>query len=188
MRFFPVARQTGPPLLKRQIASRESRARVCAIAAFLAIGTVLASCQTMKPMMVAALPPPPLPPPGVVMAPPPPRAAGAFAHGAAHLPPAQHAPGRGSARVALLPLSALRRKSRNPRVAEALERAAELAVFDSKSADILLMPRDDGGTPEKRPPPPRPRPSMTGPRSSSARSSPNRSPRLRRSRGPAMCR
>src|SRR5205085_7006509 len=33
-------------------------------------------------------------------------------------------------------------------VAQALEQAAELAVFDAKSPAILLMPRDDGGTPE----------------------------------------
>ena len=52
------------------------------------------------------------------------------------------------ARVALLlPLSSPSAQTRA--LAEALEKAAELAVFDSKSADILLMPRDDGGTPEK---------------------------------------
>ena len=52
------------------------------------------------------------------------------------------------ARVALLlPLSSPSAETRA--LAEALERAAELAVFDSKRSDILLMPRDDGGTPEK---------------------------------------
>jgi ABC-type branched-subunit amino acid transport system substrate-binding protein len=52
------------------------------------------------------------------------------------------------ARVALLlPLSSPSAQTRA--LAEALEKAAELAVFDSKSADILLMPRDDGGTPQK---------------------------------------
>ena len=52
------------------------------------------------------------------------------------------------ARVALLlPLSSPSAETRG--VAEALERAAELAIFDSKANDILLMPRDDGGTPEK---------------------------------------
>src|SRR6185312_2842605 len=30
-----------------------------------------------------------------------------------------------------------------------LEKAAELAIFDSKIPNILLMPRDDGGTPQK---------------------------------------
>jgi ABC-type branched-subunit amino acid transport system substrate-binding protein len=51
------------------------------------------------------------------------------------------------ARVAvLLPLS-----SSSPEavaVAQALEHSAELAVFDAKNPSILLMPRDDGGTPE----------------------------------------
>ena len=52
------------------------------------------------------------------------------------------------ARVALLlPLTGGTAESRA--IAQALERAAELAVFDAKSNDILLMPRDDGGTPEK---------------------------------------
>src|SRR6266481_5495888 len=42
----------------------ESRARVCAIALVLAIGTVLAGCQTMmRPAVLAAPPPPPPPPP-----------------------------------------------------------------------------------------------------------------------------
>jgi ABC-type branched-subunit amino acid transport system substrate-binding protein len=51
-------------------------------------------------------------------------------------------------RVALLlPLSSPLPENRA--VAEALENAAELAVFDAKSSDILLMPRDDGGTPEQ---------------------------------------
>ena len=52
------------------------------------------------------------------------------------------------ARVALLlPLSSP--SAENRAVAQALERAAELAVFDAKGSTILLMPRDDGGTPEK---------------------------------------
>lgn len=52
------------------------------------------------------------------------------------------------ARVALLlPLSSP--SADNRAVAESLEHAAELAVFDAKSPRILLMPRDDGGTPEK---------------------------------------
>jgi ABC-type branched-subunit amino acid transport system substrate-binding protein len=52
------------------------------------------------------------------------------------------------ARVALLlPLSGGSAETR--RVAEALEKAAEMSVFDAKSTEILLMPRDDGGTPEK---------------------------------------
>ena len=52
------------------------------------------------------------------------------------------------ARVALLlPLSSP--SEGNRAVAEALEHAAELAIFDAKNPRILLMPRDDGGTPEK---------------------------------------
>jgi ABC-type branched-subunit amino acid transport system substrate-binding protein len=52
------------------------------------------------------------------------------------------------ARVALLlPFSSPSADARN--IAEALERAAELALFDSGNKAILLMPRDDGGTPDK---------------------------------------
>ena len=52
------------------------------------------------------------------------------------------------ARVALLlPLTGGTAETRA--IAEALERAAELAVFDARNTEILLMPRDDGGTPEK---------------------------------------
>jgi ABC-type branched-subunit amino acid transport system substrate-binding protein len=52
------------------------------------------------------------------------------------------------ARVALLlPFSSPSAQTRA--LAESLEKAAELAILDSKSRDILLMPRDDGGTPEK---------------------------------------
>ena len=52
------------------------------------------------------------------------------------------------ARVALLlPLSSP--SAENRALAQALEKAAELAVFDARSGDVLLMPRDDGGTPEK---------------------------------------
>jgi ABC-type branched-subunit amino acid transport system substrate-binding protein len=52
------------------------------------------------------------------------------------------------ARVALLlPFSSGNADVRN--LADALQKAAELAVFDSGNRDILLMPRDDGGTPER---------------------------------------
>jgi ABC-type branched-subunit amino acid transport system substrate-binding protein len=52
------------------------------------------------------------------------------------------------ARVALLlPFSGGSAETRA--IAEALEHAAEMAVLDSKNTDILLMPRDDGATPEK---------------------------------------
>ncbi|HXJ00576.1 MAG TPA: penicillin-binding protein activator, partial [Micropepsaceae bacterium] len=113
-----------------------------------AIATVLAGCQTMKPMAKAAPPPPPPPPQMMAMAPPP-----------APPPPSRmeqpnfyrlrNSPsGVVPARVTLLlPLSGGTAETRS--VAQALEKAAEMAVFDSKSSDILLMPRDDGGTPEK---------------------------------------
>jgi len=52
------------------------------------------------------------------------------------------------ARVALLlPLTSPSADTRA--LAEALEKSAEMAVFESRRNDILLMPRDDGGTPEK---------------------------------------
>jgi branched-chain amino acid transport system substrate-binding protein len=125
----------------------ESRRQVCAIALSLTIGAVVAGCQTMAP--IAALPPPPPPPPPVFMAAPPPPPP----------PPSRMelpnfyrlrntAAGVTPARVALLlPLTGGTAETRA--IAEGLERAAELAVFDAKNSDILLMPRDDGGTPEK---------------------------------------
>src|SRR5882757_10779527 len=125
----------------------ESRARVCAIAFVLAIGTLLASCQTpMRPLVLAAPPPPP--PPPLVFAPPPPPPPPARMDQPNFYRLRNTAAGVIPVRVALLlPLSSPSADVRG--VAEALERAAELAVFDSKATDILLMPRDDGGTPEK---------------------------------------
>ncbi|HYM18793.1 MAG TPA: penicillin-binding protein activator [Micropepsaceae bacterium] len=81
------------------------------------------------------LPPPPPPPPGRM-----------------ELPNYYRLPGTPTgkvpARVALLlPFSSPQADVRA--IAQALERAAELALLDAKNADILLMPRDDGGTPEK---------------------------------------
>ena len=125
----------------------ESRARVCAIAAVLAIGTILASCQTMMRPAVLAAPPPP-PPAPLILAPPPPPPPPARPDQPNFYRLRNTPAGVTPARVALLlPLSSPSAETRA--VAEALERAAELAVFDSKANDILLMPRDDGGTPEK---------------------------------------
>ena len=125
-----------------------SRLRVCAIACVVAIGTVLAGCQTMKPMMVAAPPPPPAPPQMVMAAPPPPPPPPSRMEQPNFYRLRNSPSGVVPARVALLlPLSGGTAETRS--VAEALEKAAEMAVFDSKNTDILLMPRDDGGTPEK---------------------------------------
>jgi len=144
--FSGGAPQAATPAEPR-IRMPESRARVCAIALVLAIGTALASCQTMvRPAVLAA---PPLPPPApLILAPPPPPPPPARMDQPNFYRLRNTAAGVIPARVALLlPLSSPSAETRG--VAEALERAAELAVFDSKATDILLMPRDDGGTPEK---------------------------------------
>ena len=130
------------------IDKRESRLRVCAIAAALAIGLGLGACETMPPAAPAPPPPPSAPPPSVsaplVTAPPPPSRVERPNYYRLRNTPAGVVP----ARVALLlPLSSPSAETRA--VAEALEKAAELAVFDSKNRGILLMPRDDGGTPER---------------------------------------
>lgn len=121
----------------------ESVKRVCAIALLLASGLVLAACQT--PMMQAAPPPPPraldAPPPP----PPAPRVLRSDQPGYYRL---RNTPsGEVPVRVALLlPFSSMSQEVRN--LAEALERAAELALFDSGNRSIILMPRDDGSTPD----------------------------------------
>ena len=126
---------------------RESRARVCAIALVLAIGAGLAGCVT-KPPMMAAPPPPAPPPPPVAMAPPPPPPPPSRTEQPNYYRLRNTASGTVPARVALLlPLSSPSANIRG--LAAALEKAAEMAVFDSKNTEILLMPRDDGGTPEK---------------------------------------
>jgi branched-chain amino acid transport system substrate-binding protein len=119
----------------------ESRVRVCAIGLLVAIGAGLAGCATPPP------PPPPPPKPMVFVPPPPPP------------PPSRRElptyyrlrgepTGKVPARVALLlPFSSPSAQTRA--LAEALEKAAELAIFDSKNADILLMPRDEGASPER---------------------------------------
>jgi branched-chain amino acid transport system substrate-binding protein len=127
---------------------RDSRqARVCAIACAVTIGMVVAGCQTMKPMAAPPAPPPP-PPMRMVMAPPPPPPPPSRIEQPNYYRLRNSHAGVVPARVALLlPLSGGTAETRA--VAEALEKAAEMAVFDSKNNDILLMPRDDGGTPAK---------------------------------------
>ncbi|HYK79601.1 MAG TPA: penicillin-binding protein activator [Micropepsaceae bacterium] len=100
----------------------------------------------MRPAVLAAPPPPP--PAPLILAPPPPPPPPARPDQPNFYRLRNTPAGVTPARVALLlPLSSPSAETRA--VAEALERAAELAVFDSKANDILLMPRDDGGTPEK---------------------------------------
>jgi branched-chain amino acid transport system substrate-binding protein len=106
----------------------------------LVMGLALSACVTA--------PPPPPPPPPVVEAPPPPQ----------FMPPPRsdqpnyfrlrNTPaGETPIRVALLlPFSNPSPETRA--LAEAMQRSAELALFDSGNSNIILMPRDDGGSPE----------------------------------------
>jgi ABC-type branched-subunit amino acid transport system substrate-binding protein len=145
--FFSGGAPNPAHPLNAKLYARESRPRVCAIAWVVAIGVALCGCQTMKPKMLIAEPPP-APPPRMVMAPPPPPQPPSRTDQPNFYRLRNSPSGTVPARVALLlPLSGGTADTR--RVAEALEKAAEMAVFDSKNTDILLMPRDDGGTPEK---------------------------------------
>ena len=104
----------------------------------LVMGLALSACVTA----------PPPPPPPVVEAPPPPQ----------FMPPPRsdqpnyfrlrNTPaGETPIRVALLlPFSNPSPETRA--LAEAMQRSAELALFDSGNSNIILMPRDDGGSPE----------------------------------------
>jgi ABC-type branched-subunit amino acid transport system substrate-binding protein len=133
-----------------RLATPKAVVRIGAIALTLTVAVELTACQTRRP------PPPPPPPPaplGQVYVPPPPPP-----------PPPVMEPSRMEqpnyyrlrntsrdtvpARVALLlPFSSTSAEVRG--LADALQKAAELALFDSGTRDILLMPRDDGGTPER---------------------------------------
>jgi ABC-type branched-subunit amino acid transport system substrate-binding protein len=66
-------------------------------------------------------------------------------HGFVRLP--GMAPNHTPVRVALL-LPMAEGAAETRAVANSIERAAELALFDSGNSDIVLMPRDDGGAPE----------------------------------------
>src|SRR6185437_15000159 len=139
------APRTAAPAEPR-IPRRESRWGVCAIAFLLAIGGGLAGCEPMKPVVAALPPPPPVPP--RVFAPPPAPAVPSRVEQPNFYRLRNTPSGVAPARVALLlPLSSPSADTRA--LAEALEKAAELAIFDSKIPNILLMPRDDGGTPQK---------------------------------------
>lgn len=110
-------------------------ARVWAIAALVAIGVVAAGCQTA----------PPPPPPRVVT------------HQPRALPPRSDQPGyyrlphtsidKTPVRVALL-LPFTNPSTDTRALADAMEKAAELAMFESGNSDIIIMPRDEGGSPE----------------------------------------
>jgi ABC-type branched-subunit amino acid transport system substrate-binding protein len=116
-----------------------SRVKWRAYIAALVMGVALSGCVT----------PPPPPPPPVAEAPPPPEL----------LPPPRFdrpdyfrlrntAEDRTPVRVALLlPFSNPSPETRG--LANAMLRAAEMALFDSDNRDLLLMPRDDGGSPER---------------------------------------
>jgi ABC-type branched-subunit amino acid transport system substrate-binding protein len=117
-------------------------AKVSALAVMLAAGGGLAGCQTAMTMP----PPPPQrqafqPPPAPPLPPPREEQPNFFRLRNA---PHEATPARV---VLLLPFSSPSAETRG--LADALEKAAELALFDSKNANILLMPRDDGGSPEK---------------------------------------
>jgi ABC-type branched-subunit amino acid transport system substrate-binding protein len=119
-----------------------AKAKRVAAVMVVAITTGLAGCQTALTM-------PPPPPqrqafqPPQAMALPPPREEQPNFFRLRNTPR-----GVTPARVALLlPFSSPSAETRG--LADALEKAAELALFDSKNANILLMPRDDGGSPEK---------------------------------------
>jgi len=117
-------------------ANPESGLSVWAIAALVAIGALASACQTSGP---PAAPRHPVAPP----------------REARTLPQRSDQPNyyrlRHTAgtpvRVAiLLPLSNPSAETRA--LADALEKAAELALFESGNGNIIIMPRDDGGSPE----------------------------------------
>ena len=118
----------------------ESIARVCAFLVTLAIGPLLVACQTPAPPP----PPPIIQPPRVVEAPRPPPRIDQPNYFRLRNTPRDVTP----VRVAmLLPFNSPSADTRA--VAEALEHAAELALFDSGNETVILMPRDDGGTPQR---------------------------------------
>ena len=114
----------------------ESTARVCAIAFAVAIGLSLSACQTAK------MAPPPPPPPIVMAPPPPPPPPPPIRSDQPSYYRLRNTPaGQVPARVALLlPFSSPSADARN--IAEALERAAELALFElRKQSHSAYAPR-----------------------------------------------
>src|SRR5579864_7347030 len=135
------------PAAPKQAQKYQARRQACATASLLVIAAWLGSCQSMP--LPAPPPPRPAPLPMAFEAPPPLSPPPAAPMEQPNYYRLRNTPlGMTPTRVALLlPLSSP--SPENRAVAEALESAAELAVFDAKSGDILLMPRDDGGTPEQ---------------------------------------
>ncbi len=109
---------------------------VWAIAALVAIGALASACQTTPPPAPRPKPP---------------------THVARQLPPRTDQPNYYRLRhtssdrtpvrvVLLLPLSNPSADTRA--LADAMEKAAELALFESGNPNIIILPRDDGGSPE----------------------------------------
>jgi len=130
---------SGVPIRLVPSASGESRPRFCVIAGLVAIALALAGCGSTG---IGSKPPAP-PYPG-------------DAKGVTDLQrqtdrsgflalPSMGTPGTPIRAALLLPLSHPSPDTRA--VAEAIAKAAELALFDTGDAQIMLMPRDDGANP-----------------------------------------
>jgi branched-chain amino acid transport system substrate-binding protein len=134
--FADVTRRAVPLTFRR-----ESRVPLCALLSALVMGAVLAGCVTAPP---EAPPPPPVaeaPPPEELG--PPPRSERPDYFRLRNTPD-----NITPVRVAmLLPLTNPQAETRA--LARALQQAAEMALFDSGNPNIILMPRDDGGSPER---------------------------------------
>jgi ABC-type branched-subunit amino acid transport system substrate-binding protein len=114
--------------------------RLCVILGVLAIGT-LAGCVTEAPVQAAKPPPPP---PPVESEPPAPHQLSADQPGFLRLQNTGHGV---PVRVGiLLPFS--NGSSSTRALANAMLKAAELAVFDAHNPDLILMPADEGSSPE----------------------------------------
>jgi ABC-type branched-subunit amino acid transport system substrate-binding protein len=124
----------------RAILSVESARRVCALLAMLTIGALLTACQTQAP--------PPPPPAPVIAKPAPQKPVTTPNRQSRYFRLPNTPPGSTPLRVGmLLPFSDSSADTRA--VADALEKSAELALFDSGNRDIILIPRDEGRSPQQ---------------------------------------
>ena len=139
MVFFAGVTLLDVPL-RAPIHRRESRFSLCALLSVVVMGSVLSACVTA---------PPPPPPPPMVEAPPPEEIGPPPRTDQPDFFRLRNTPDNSTpVRVALLlPLSNPQAETRA--LARALQQAAELALFDSGNPNIILMPRDDGGSPER---------------------------------------